>query len=236
MKRYNQQIILPEIGALGQKKINVGAVLIIGAGGLGTVVATYLGAMGVGNVGIVDFDKVDESNLHRQFLFCQEDIGKEKSDILAFKIEKQNPNIVVKSFNIELIKDNIEEVISKYSIVCDCTDNLKTRLLIDKKCQQYKIPLVHGAVSDWQGYVTIFHYKNNFEYQDLFNIKALLQADSCVSNGINSSICGIIGSMMSNEAIKIILGSETNLDGGLLHVNGLNNNFKILKLKKHAVH
>ena len=232
MEKYNQQIILPEIGELGQKKIDVSSVLIIGAGGLGTVVATYLGSMGVGKIGIVDYDVVEKTNLHRQYLYNQDDVGKEKSDILAFKINKQNPNIIVKSYNIELIKDNIEEVISKYSIICDCTDNLKTRLLIDQKCQQLKIPLIHGAVSDWQGYVTIFHYKNNFTYKDLFDIKALLQSDSCVINGINSSICGIIGSIMVNETIKIILGIETNLDGSLLYFNGLNNNFKILKLKK----
>ena len=128
--------------------------------------------------------------------------------------------------------NRLDEIIKNYSIVCDCTDNLNTRLIIDKNCFAKEIPLVHGAVSDWQGYITLLHYKNKFQYQDLFDIKTLLQADSCESKGISSPVCGMIGSLMSNEVVKIILGIESNLDGGLLYVNVLNNTFKTLKLNK----
>ncbi len=223
---------LPEIGNQGQQKINEAGVLIVGAGGLGTVVAIYLVSMGVGKVGIVDYDSIEETNLHRQFLYTSNDLGKKKAVELASKLRVQNENIVVNSFDVKLTNENFEEIASNYSIICDCTDNLNTRLIIDNKCGIHEIPLVHGAVSDWQGYITLFHYKNKFQYQDLFNIKTLLQSDSCETNGISSPICGIIGSLMSNEVIKIILDIESNLDSGLLYFNGLTNDFKFFKLKR----
>ena len=232
MKRYKQQIQLPEIGEEGQQRISQAGVLIVGAGGLGTVVATYLVAMGIGKVGIVDFDNIEESNLHRQFLYSSKDLGKNKAVVLASKLKVQNEHSIICAFNEELTSHNFNEIISEYSIVCDCTDNLKTRLIIDKKCCANQVPLVHGAVSDWQGYLTLFHYINKFQYQDLFDIKTLLQSDSCESKGISSPVCGIIGSLMSNEVVKIILYIKSNLDGGLIYVNGLTNNFKFLNLKK----
>jgi molybdopterin/thiamine biosynthesis adenylyltransferase len=232
VKRYQQQIQLPEIGEEGQQKISQASVLVVGAGGLGTVVATYLVAMGIGEVGIVDFDTIEESNLHRQFLYSSNDIGKNKAIVLTSKLKKQNEHLTICAFDKELTNSNFDEIIKNYSIVCDCTDNLNTRLLIDKKCFANEIPLVHGAVSEWQGYITLLHHKNKFQYQDLFDIKTLLQVDSCESKGISSPVCGIIGSLMSNEVVKIILGIESNLDGGLLYVNGLINKFKFLKLKK----
>lgn len=232
MKRYKQQIQLPEIGEEGQQKLSQTGVLIVGAGGLGTVVATYLVAMGIGEVGIVDFDKIEESNLHRQFLYSSCDLGKNKAIVLTSKLKKQNEHLTISAFDEELTVNNFDAIINNYTIVCDCTDNLNSRLIIDKKCFANEIPLVHGAVSDWQGYITLLHHKNKFQYQDLFDIKILLQADSCESKGISSPVCGMIGSLMSNEVAKVILGIESNLDGGLLYVNGLTNNFKFLKLKR----
>lgn len=232
MKRYNQQMVLPEIGTKGQKKLNEASVLIIGAGGLGTVVATYLAAMGVGSVGIADFDEVDETNLHRQFFYTFSDLGSKKASVLADKLSRQNSHINVVSIEEKITNENFANIISDYTIVCDCSDNLNTRLILDKQCRLHGIVLIHGAVSDWQGYVTLFHHKNKFQYDDLFDIKTLLNADSCTINGISSPICGIIGSIMANEVIKIILNIDSNLDGGLLYINGLNNDFKLLKLKK----
>ena len=232
MKRYKQQIQLPEIGEEGQQKISQASVLVVGAGGLGTVVATYLVAMGVGKIGIVDFDTIEETNLHRQFLYSSNDLGKSKALVLTSKLKKQNEHLTICAYDEELTISNFDEINKNYSIVCDCTDNLNTRLIIDKNCFTKEIPLVHGAVSDWQGYIILLHYKNKFQYQDLFDIKTLLQADSCESKGICSPVCGMIGSLMSNEVVKIILGIESNLDGGLLYVNGLTNNFKFLKLKR----
>lgn len=232
MNRYKQQIQLPEIGKEGQQKISQTSVLVVGAGGLGTILATYLVAMGIGKIGIVDFDTIEESNLHRQFLYSSNDLGKSKALVLTSKLKNQNEHLTICAFDEELTNNNFHEIIKNYSIVCDCTDNLNSRLVIDKKCSAYEIPLVHGAVSDWQGYITLLHYKNKFRYQDLFDIKTLLQADSCESKGISSPVCGMIGSLMSNEVVKITLGIESNLDGGLLYLNGLTNNFKFYKLKR----
>lgn len=232
MKRYKQQMLLPEIGTGGQKQLDKTSVLVVGAGGLGTVVATYLSIMGVGKVGVVDFDEVDETNLHRQFFYSSEDIGHKKTKVLATKLKKQNNSIEVIPIIERIDNLNFERIASGYKIICDCSDNLATRLILDNQCKLFKLPLLHGAVSDWQGYLTIFHYKNQFQYHDLFDIKTLLKNDSCESNGILSPICGIIGSMMANEAVKIILDLDSSLDGGLLYFNGLNSNSKLLKLKK----
>ncbi len=232
MKRYNQQMLLPEIGTKGQEKLNEASVLIIGAGGLGTVVATYLVAMGVGRVGIADFDQVEETNLHRQFLYTPADLGVNKAKVLARKLKVQNSYVEVISFEERITSENFTTISADSTILCDCSDNLSTRLILDKQCCLYKIPLVHGAVSDWQGYVTLFHYKNEFHYHDLFDMETLLKNDSCEINGISSPICGVIGSLMANETIKIILDLNSNLDGGFLYFNGLKNDFKLLKLQK----
>jgi sulfur-carrier protein adenylyltransferase/sulfurtransferase len=231
-ERYSQQILLPEIGTLGQEQIDKAGVLVVGAGGLGTVVATYLVAMGVGKVGIADFDEVNETNLHRQFLYTPEEIGQKKALALAGKLAAQNNHVTVIPVEECITHDNFDAVISDYAIVCDCSDNLATRLVLDKQCRFHKVPLVHGAVSDWQGYVTLFHYKNQFQYRDLFDMETLLKNDSCAINGVSSPVCGMIGSIMANETIKIILNSASNLDGGLLYCNSLKNDFKLLKLKK----
>uniref|UniRef100_UPI00404B7E8A HesA/MoeB/ThiF family protein n=1 Tax=Flavobacterium sp. TaxID=239 RepID=UPI00404B7E8A len=232
MKRYAQQVKLPEIGIVGQEKIQNSAVLIVGAGGLGTVVATYLASMGFGKILIVDFDSVDETNLHRQFLYTEFDIGEKKANVLAKKLNVQNSQIQIIPIVERITDENFSHIISNSSIVCDCSDNLATRFLLDMQCHQFKIPLVHGAASTWEGYITLFHYKKQFQYKDLFGIKTLLQADSCENIGISSPICGIVGSTMANEVLKIVLDLESNLDGGILYINGLQNVFKVLKLKK----
>lgn len=232
MKRYSQQILLPELGTVGQEQLGNAKVLVVGAGGLGTVVATYLVAMGVGNVGIVDFDEVDESNLHRQFLYTSSEVGFKKAGVLAKKLSSQNIHVVVNPIEKRITNENFTAILSDYTIVCDCSDNLNTRLVLDKQCGLSRIPLVHGAVSDWQGYVTVFHHINQFQYQDLFDMETLFKADSCTINGVSSPICGMIGSTMANETLKMVLGINSNLDGGLLYINGLGNVFKLLKLKK----
>jgi len=225
-------MLLPEIGTVGQEQISKANVLVIGAGGLGTVVAAYLVAIGTGKVGIVDFDEVDETNLHRQFLYTPTEIGLKKVSVLACKLTAQNNHVAVIPIEERITNENFAAIISDYMIVCDCSDNLNTRLVLNKQCGLHNIPLVHGAVSDWQGYVTVFHYNNQFQYHDLFDMKTLLNADSCAINGVSSPICGMIGSTMANETLKIILGIESNLDGGLQYINGLGNVFKFFKLKK----
>lgn len=232
MKRYQQQILLPEIGEAGQEKLKNAKVLVVGAGGLGTVVATYLAAMGIGTLSIVDFDEIAETNLHRQFYYTPNEIGQKKATVLAQKVRAQNGNIKVNAITEKITKDTIDKQTESCSIVCDCTDNISSRVLLDKHCGIKQIPLVHGAVSDWQGYVTLFHYNNKYTYSDLIKIDDLIRAQTCQDHGISSPICGIIGSIMTNEALKIILNTNITLDGKLLYVDSLKNVFKTITIKK----
>ena len=231
MKRYQQQIILPEIGLEGQKTLSNASVLIIGAGGLGVVVASYLVSMGVGVIGICDFDKIEESNLHRQFSYTPNDIGQNKATILVQKLRQQNPNVLIEDIVIKIEENNIQKVAEKYHLICDCTDQPESRILIDIFCKKNKKPLVHGAVSGWQGYITVFHYKQGIGLNDLFDPTVYFNSQTCFLTGINSAICGLIGSYMVNETIKILLGLDNVIEGKLLYINSLNNIIRTIKIK-----
>lgn len=232
MNRYQQQIILSEFGKDGQNLISNSKVLIIGAGGLGTIVCGYLTAMGVGAITICDFDTVEESNLHRQLFYSPKDLGLKKAAVLTNRMTEQNPEILVNSIEEVFSEKNADSLISGHQIICDCSDNAETRLLLDKYCDLHNKPLIHGAVSDWQGYITVLHYKLQFSLSDLFDLDTFLQSNSCSLSGINSPLCGIIGSYMANEVVKIILNTEGVLEGKLLYINGLKNNSKYFNLKK----
>ncbi|MEZ4911147.1 MAG: HesA/MoeB/ThiF family protein [Saprospiraceae bacterium] len=232
--RYQQQILLPEIREKGQELIAASSVLIIGAGGLGNIVASYLAAMGVGSIGICDFDIVNVTNLHRQFRFTQSDVGKKKSEVLCSKLIAQNPEIRIQNFDTEINEHNAESIFRNYNIICDCTDNAATRMLIDQQCNANNIPLVHGAVTDWQGYVSIFHYHKNYKLTDLFEISEYNNQLTCSVIGINPALCGILGSYMVNETLKIVLGMDEVLEGKLLYINALNYKHRILNIKSHS--
>lgn len=230
--RYQKQIILPEIGESGQKKIENASVLIVGAGGLGVIVASYLVAMGIGNIGISDFDNVQESNLHRQLHFTPSDIGKSKVSVLVNKLRLQNPDIIINSINKKIEKNSILEIANNYQIICDCTDQSFSRIIINDYCINNNKILVHGAVSDWQGYVTVFNYLKGFSLKDIFNFSDYIEAQSCTETGIISPVCGIIGSYMTNETIKIILKLDNVLDGKILYFNIFNNQIRQINIKK----
>jgi adenylyltransferase/sulfurtransferase len=232
MSRYAQQLLLNELGISGQKTLENTSVLVIGAGGLGTVVATYLAGMGFGKIGICDGDVVSESNLHRQFLYTPNDIGLFKAERLCEMLSIQNPQIDLNAFVQKIQEDNANELISNYSIICDCTDNAKSRILINTFCENHHKTLVHGAVSEWQGYVTVFHHKKQFSLDNLFEMENFLQSESCAISGINPIVCGIVGSYMANECLKISLDLDSVLDGKLMYVNTLNNVFRVFNLKK----
>jgi len=232
MNRYQQHIRLPEIGIQGQAKITASRVAVIGAGGLGTVVAGYLSAMGVGHIAIVDFDVVEETNLHRQFLYSPSDIGQKKAIVLREKLHTQNDTIEIKAITEKFSPSNAIKILTGYGVVCDCTDDLHTRIELDKHCSLLTTPLVHGAVSEWQGYLTVFHHTKKYSYRDVFEYQSLLDAQTCTMNGISSPICGIIGSYMANETIKLIVGISTVLDGRLWYVNGLNNVSRLIRMHK----
>ncbi len=231
--RYQKQIILSEIGESGQQDLANASVLITGAGGLGVVVASYLVAMGVGNIGICDYDNVEVSNLHRQLFFTPSDIGKSKATVLAEKLSIQNPNIIINKICKKVDEKSILEIANNYQIICDCTDQGMSRTIINDYCAGHKKILIHGAVSDWQGYISVFHYLKGFSLKDIFDFTDYLKSQSCSETGIISPICGLIGSYMSTEAIKVILNLENVLEGKILYVNMLNNQIRKINLKKH---
>ncbi len=230
--RYQKQIILPEIGESGQQQLANASVLIAGAGGLGVVVASYLVAMGIGNIGICDFDNVEASNLHRQLLFTPSDIGKSKASVLAEKLRLQNPNITINNIDKKVDKSSIIEIAENYQIICDCTDQGISRTIINDYCFSHKKILVHGAVSEWEGYISVFHYLKGFSLKDIFDFSDYLKSQSCSEKGIISPVCGLIGSYMTNEAIKVILNLNNVLDGKLLFVNMLSNKIREINIKK----
>lgn len=232
MQRHQKQMLLPEIGKEGQNKINAASVLVIGAGGLGVVVASYLTAMGVGTIGICDFDTIDATNLHRQFTYTANEIGEKKAIILVKKLQLQNPNVVLSAFTEKMDKNSILSIGANYQLICDCTDNGLSRISIDSYCLHYKKTLIHGAATDWQGYITVFHHKKGFQLQDVFGFPDYLKTENCETIGIISPVCGIIGSYMATETIKVILQLETILEGKILYINTLNNKIRLISLKK----
>jgi molybdopterin/thiamine biosynthesis adenylyltransferase len=233
MIRYLQQNLVSEFGPDGQSKLSEAKVLILGAGGLGTPVATYLAAMGVGTIGIADFDVIHETNLHRQFAFSPEDIGKPKTEVLSTRLKIQNPHISITCLNVKLTVENTGAIVSEYNFVCDCTDNVDTRLLLNDVCKDLNKKLVYGAVRGWQGYVTVLHGAAKIGLTDIFSESDLIfeSQNNCSGSGAVSTVCGIIGSQQANEALKVILGLQSNLDGCIFCYDGLTNNSRVLRVK-----
>lgn len=227
MSRYLQQISVSEIGRKGQEKLKNAKVLLIGAGGLGTPVATLLSSMGIGVIGIADGDLISKTNLHRQFLYDETEVGHLKTDILISKLRKQNAEVEFINFSYQITEKNIQKTFTNFDIICDCTDNAQSRILINEFCLQYKKPLVYAAVKDWEGYISILHHKNKINLEDIFAGKLLLESNnSCEIAGIVNTTCTIAGSIQANEVLKIILDLDGQLDGKIMCFNSLSMVFK----------
>lgn len=232
MIRYLQQNLVSEFGRDGQSKLSKAKILVVGAGGLGTPVATYLAAMGVGTIAIADFDVIQETNLHRQFAFSPADIGKPKTQVLSARLKIQNPDITISCLDVKLTEENAGTIVSENDLVCDCTDNVDTRLLLDNVCKIMSKKLIYGAVRGWQGYVTILHGTAQIGLTDIFSKDDLIfeSQNNCSVSGVVSTVCGAIGSQQANEALKVILGLQSNLDGAVFCYDGLTNNSRILRI------
>lgn len=232
--RYLQQGLVNEVGIEGQRRLSGAKVLIAGAGGLGTPVATYLAAMGIGTIGIADFDIVQETNLHRQFNYTPKDIGKLKTEVLSSRLRTQNPEVTINCHEEKLGLENVSDILGKYDLICDCTDNVNTRILLDKTCKKLNKKLVYAAVRGWQGYVSILHGKAEISLTDIFSESELLfeSQNNCSVSGVISTVCGIIGTHQANEALKIVLGLQSNLDGAIFSYDGLTNQSRTLRLKR----
>lgn len=203
--RYQRQMSLPEIGERGQKKLFLSSVLCIGAGGLGSPALLYLAAAGVGRIGIIDFDRVDESNLQRQVLFSTEDIGKQKAQSAAEKIKKLNPTIKVEYYDQELDIEKAKDLFPSYDVILDGTDNFETKFLINDAAVKFDKPWVYGAIQEFDGQVSVFNHKGGPCYRCLQNEKPKSRIKSCAENGVIGAVAGIIGVVQALQAIQIII-------------------------------
>ena len=235
LERFSRQIILKDIGIIGQKKIISSKVLIIGAGGLGCPITEYLSRAGVGTIGIVDNDIVNLSNLHRQSLYQTSDINESKVTIIKNKIKLINPKTKIKTYNLRLNNINFRKIIKDYDLIVDGSDNFKTKFLLNDYCLKYKKFLVTGAISKFDGHVFTF----NFNDKKTSCLRCFFQESevsddflNCESEGILGTIAGIVGTIQANEILKKILNIGKNLNGYILILDLLNLDFRKVKIKK----
>ncbi|MDA9663368.1 HesA/MoeB/ThiF family protein [Candidatus Pelagibacter sp.] len=235
IERFSRQIVLKDIGIIGQKKIMSSKVLIIGAGGLGCPAAEFLTRAGIGALGIVDYDKVCLSNIHRQTLYDSSNIGMLKVRVLQSKLKKINPKTKVKIYQFKLDKNRLNKIIGDYDYIVDGSDNFKTKFLLNDISLKYKKFLTTGAVSKFDGHVFTFDFKNKkipclrCFFQET---KILDNFLNCEFDGILGTVAGIVGTIQANEVLKKILNVGRNLDGFILILNFLKLDFRKVIIKK----
>ena len=228
-ERYERQVILPGFGEQSQQKLLKAKILVIGAGGLGCPVMQYLTAAGIGTIGIVDDDVVSLNNLHRQVLYSVSDIGFSKAERAASILQQLNPGINIIPYNERLTVQNALILFDEFDIVIDGTDNFSTRYMINDACVLLNKPLVYGAISQFEGQVAVFNFRQNEDdeavnYRDLFpNPPKENEVLNCADSGVLGVLPGIIGTMMANETIKLITGIGETLANHLLTYSALNN-------------
>ena len=234
--RYSRQIILKKIGIIGQKKLLKSSVLIVGAGGLGSPIAIYLAALGIGNIGIIDKDIVETSNLSRQIIFSNNDVKKNKSSIAINKLKKLNPDIQLKSFQKKLTRKNINQIAKSFDIVVDGSDNFRTRFLINDYCLENKKILVSGAINRFDGQVYTFNFsKEKSPCLRCFMPNIPINSDdNCETEGVLGTLAGIVGSIQANEVVKEILNIGNTLCGHILIIDALKLTFRKVKLNKRS--
>ena len=232
--KYSKQFILDQIGLQGQKRLKHAKILVVGAGGLGCPAMIYLISTGIGTIGIVDEDSIDISNLNRQILYNAKNIKYQKAIIAKNKLSTINPNCDLITYNKQLDHNNAIEIISNYDVVLDCTDNFKTRYVIDTACYNLHKTHIYGAIDKFEGQMSVFNYKNNLRYSDIYKYHNIHNVDwkNCSSTGVLGSMTGIIGILQATEAIKIILGIGQIIAGKLLTYNLLTCKTKIVPIYK----
>ncbi len=232
IKRYARHLVLPEIGQEGQLKLKQARVLVIGAGGLGCPVLQYIAAAGVGTIGIIDPDKVEESNLQRQILFSVNDIGKYKVGAAKEKLTAQNPFIDIITYREALEPSNALEIVKNYDLVVDGSDNFHTRYLVNDACVILNKPLVFGSIFKFEGQVSVFNFENGPTYRCLYpESPAEGEVPNCAETGVIGVLPGICGTLMANEAIKMITGIGEVLSGRLLSFDSLTMHFSVFQIR-----
>ena len=234
IKKYSRQIVLKNVGTIGQKKILKSNVLVVGAGGLGCPVIDYLSRAGVGRLGIIDYDKIDPSNIHRQSIYTFKDVGKYKVDVLKKKIMDINPDVKTKIFKNKITNKNVDKILRQFDIIIDGSDNFKTKFLLNKFARKLKKTLIVGAISKYNGHVFSFNFKRNNEaclkcfYQSEINEEVL----NCEVDGILGPVAGIVGNIQANEALKNILNLKNELKDKILIIDLLNLSFRQASFSK----
>jgi len=217
LKRYSRHLVLPEVGIEGQEKIKQGKILIIGAGGLGSPAAMYLAAAGIGTMGLVDFDKVEENNLQRQIIHSTKDIGGSKLESAKNTIISLNPNVNIILHMEKLTSENALYIIKNYDIVIDASDNFPTRYLVNDACVLLNKPDIYGSIFRFDGHASVFNYNNGPCYRCLFpNPPPAELVPSCADAGVLGVMPGVIGTIQATEALKIILEKGDILSGRFL--------------------
>ena len=235
IERFSRQIILKNVGVIGQKKILSSKVLIVGVGGLGCPAAEFLTRAGVGTIGVIDNDKVALSNLHRQSLYSSSEVGKSKVAVVKKKLNLINQNTKVEPYKLRLNKINIKKIAKNYTYIVDGSDNFKTKFLLNDYCLKNRKTLISGAISKFDGHIFTFNFKNKkipclrCFYQENKISDDLL---NCEAEGILGTIAGTIGTLQANEVLKKILNLNGNIDGFILIVDMLNLNFRKARIKK----
>ena len=230
-ERFEKQIILKKVGISGQKKIKGATVLIIGMGGLGCPLLTYLASSGVNNIGIVDYDKIELGNLNRQILFNTSDLGKYKVNQAKIKIKKIYKQIKIKTLKIKITKKNIKTILKGYDIICDGTDNFDTRLLINDYCKKNKKILISAAISKFDGHLFKFNFKKKTPCFRCFMPQQPIQEMNCDVEGIFPPVAGILGSLQANEVLKTILDLKDDLNGNILIFDSLKMSIRKSKIQ-----
>jgi sulfur-carrier protein adenylyltransferase/sulfurtransferase len=231
--RYSRHLIIPDVGMDGQKRLKNARVLVIGAGGLGSPALLYLAAAGVGTLGVIDFDVVDESNLQRQIIHGQSDIGKSKAVSAKESIAEVNPLVEVIVHEARLDNDNVMEIFAGYDLILDGTDNFATRYLVNDAAVLSNKPYVWGSIFRFEGQVSVFWAEHGPQYRDLYpSPPPPGMVPSCAEGGVLGVLCASIGSIMVTEAIKLITGIGEPLIGRLMVYDALEMSYKTLKLRR----
>lgn len=245
LDRYARHIILPGVGAAGQRKLLESRTLVIGAGGLGSPILLYLAAAGVGTMGMIDFDEVDISNLQRQILHSTSDVGKAKVVSAKESLEHLNPDVKIETYQEQLTSQNARGIIRNYDLVIDGSDNFPTRYLVNDACVLENKPLIYGAISQFEGQLSLFNVSTSIDsdkpskspcYRCLFPTPPKPGTVlSCSEAGVFGVLPGVVGSLMATEAIKFILGLGESLAGTLLHYDGLYSEMRRVTIKRNPV-
>ena len=224
IERYSRQMLLTDFSLTGQARLKQSSVLVIGAGGLGTPVLSYLAGAGIGKIGVVDGDKIELSNLHRQIMYTENDLGKKKAEVLASRIQQLNSDIAVVVHKTNLRAANAKELIKPFDIVVDCTDNYDARYLINDTCVELEKPFVYGSLYKTQGQFALLNWKNGPTYRCIYpNPPGIESRTNCNEAGVVGTLCGVIGSYQANLVIQSIVAPEKD-NHSVLHVLDINTN------------